>query len=147
LVKVCNLYTLLTKPSLIFHTAIGNQQLNCSAVEFVTLNPPSGSTCASYMQDYISMAGGYLANPEATTGCQFCSSRTTDEFLGRSFNIYYKNHWWQFGVFCSYIIFNVSTSFFLMDVSAEPTVAWSDCSHIRIDVALPHSYGQLAGSY
>jgi len=43
------------------------------------------------MGPYMSRAGGYLANPDAATVCQFCSFRTTDEFLDLS--IKYSNRW------------------------------------------------------
>ena len=56
--------------------AIGKQEVNCAAVEFVTITPPSGMTCAGYMDSYISAAGGYLSNPDATSACQFCSVRS-----------------------------------------------------------------------
>lgn len=62
------------------------------------------------MQSYISRAGGYLTNPDATAGCQFCSSRTTDQFLGPSFNIEYSHHWRNFGFMVAFIMFNVSLS-------------------------------------
>lgn len=88
--------------------AVGHSNITCSSVEYVTLNPPSGATCGSYMQKYISVVGGYLENSGATSDCNFCSTRTTDEFLVRNFNIEYSSHWWHLGVFCAYILFNVS---------------------------------------
>jgi hypothetical protein len=96
-------------------TAVGHHQINCSPVEFVLLNPPSGTTCGDYMKTYISYAGGYLANSAASSKCQFCSTRTTDEFLGNNFNIRYSEHWWHLGLFAIYIIFNVSLSHLVSD--------------------------------
>ena len=55
----------------------------------------------------MSRAGGYLTNPDATTACQFCSFRTTDEFLDLSFNIKYSNRWRDVGIFIAFIAFNV----------------------------------------
>jgi ATP-binding cassette subfamily G (WHITE) protein 2 (SNQ2) len=74
----------------------------------VTVNPPSGRSCGDYMQAYISASGGYLLNPDESSNCQFCSTRTTDQFLGGNFNIRYANHWRDFGIFCAFIVFNVS---------------------------------------
>ena len=88
--------------------AIGHQLINCSDKELVTLEPPTGQTCGEFMARYISSRGGYLTNPDASTTCHFCSSRTTDEWMGPTFNIFYQNHWRDFGLFCVYIIFNVS---------------------------------------
>ena len=86
---------------------MGQQQINCSPVEFVTITPPSGQTCSQYMDRYISSSGGYLTNPDATSSCQFCGVRTTDELLGANFNIFYRHHWRNFGFMIAYIIFNV----------------------------------------
>ncbi|PPQ86500.1 hypothetical protein CVT25_008244 [Psilocybe cyanescens] len=87
--------------------ALGRQEINCSPVEFVKVNPPSGQTCEAFMTRYISAAGGYLANPEATSACEFCSMRTTDQFLGAAFNIFYENHWRDFGIFIAFSLFNI----------------------------------------
>jgi ABC-type multidrug transport system permease subunit len=87
---------------------IGRQPINCADKELVTLEPPSGQTCGGYMAQYITNRGGYLTNSDATSHCRFCSSRTTDQWMGPSFNIFYDHHWRDFGFFCAYIIFNVS---------------------------------------
>ncbi|KAF8329222.1 pleiotropic drug resistance ABC transporter [Amanita rubescens] len=91
--------------------AIGHQEVNCSSVEFVTINPPSGLTCRQYMDRYISFAGGYLANPNAASSCQFCSIRTTDQFLATNFNIFYSHHWRNFGFMIAYVAFNICCIF------------------------------------
>ncbi|KAF5378810.1 hypothetical protein D9615_006999 [Tricholomella constricta] len=51
--------------------ALGRHPIVCSPVELVTLNPPSGQTCQTYLQTYINNAGGYLTNPSATSDCEF----------------------------------------------------------------------------
>ncbi|PPQ81326.1 hypothetical protein CVT25_015082 [Psilocybe cyanescens] len=93
--------------------AIGHQDINCSPIEFVRVDPPSGQTCGAFMAPYISAAGGYLANPDATSACEFCSMRTTDQFLGTAFNIFYKNHWRDFGIFIAFSLFNISLIYVL----------------------------------
>lgn len=94
----------------IVKSAIGKNNITCKQIELVTLEPPLGQSCGNYMQSYIVRAGGYLTNPDATAGCQFCSSRTTDQFLGPSFNIEYSHHWRNFGFMVAFIMFNVSLS-------------------------------------
>lgn len=91
-----------------FPAAIGRQRIQCSDMELVTIEPPAGLSCASFMARFISDSGGYLENPDASSACRFCSARTTDEWMGSSFNIFYKNHWRDFGLFWAYIVFNVS---------------------------------------
>ncbi|KAF8624553.1 hypothetical protein AX15_005817 [Amanita polypyramis BW_CC] len=93
--------------------AIGHKLVSCSPVEFVTLNPPSGLTCAQYMDPFIASAGGYLANPSATDACRFCSVRSTDDFLANSFNIFYRHHWRNFGFMMAFISFNICSIFLL----------------------------------
>ncbi|KAJ7170941.1 pleiotropic drug resistance ABC transporter [Mycena crocata] len=87
--------------------ALGKHPITCSAVELVTMDPPSGQTCVEYMGPYISSAGGYLINENATSACQFCSTATTDQFLEASFNIFYSNHWRDAGLMFAYIGFNI----------------------------------------
>ncbi|KAF5329467.1 hypothetical protein D9619_009293 [Psilocybe cf. subviscida] len=94
--------------------AIGRQEVNCSSVEFVTINPPSGQTCAQYMGPYIARTGGYLANPESLAECAFCSIRSTDQFLGNNFNILYEHHWRNLGIFFAFIVFNIFLFFSCM---------------------------------
>lgn len=88
--------------------AVGRQEINCAQTELVMVQPPSGQTCSQYLQAYIDQAGGYLTNPDASSGCEFCSSRTTDEFLQSSFNIFYEHHWRNLGIVAAFCVFNVS---------------------------------------
>ena len=88
-------------------TALGHQTIRCSDVELVQLNPPSGMSCAQYLNPFISTAGGYLINPDATTACSFCSMSTADQFLASGFNIFYDHAWRNFGLMFAYIVFNV----------------------------------------
>ncbi|KZT66729.1 hypothetical protein DAEQUDRAFT_714433 [Daedalea quercina L-15889] len=92
--------------------ALGHSDIICSSTELVTIEPPSGQTCGQYMSNFIQTSGGYLTNEDATSACQYCAYRTTDAFLGASFNIYYSHHWRDFGIFCVYIAFNIGCIFF-----------------------------------
>ena len=71
--------------------------------------PPSGQTCGQYLNSFISTVGGYTTNPDATDVCNYCSARTTDQFLGGSFNIFYSERWRNFGLMWAYLAFNVSS--------------------------------------
>ncbi|RDB26885.1 Brefeldin A resistance protein [Hypsizygus marmoreus] len=88
--------------------AIGHQTLECSPIEFVSLNPPPGQTCGEYMQPYIRGAGGYLTNPDDTTSCNFCSVLESDTFLAASFNIFYSHRWRNIGFLLVFTIFNIA---------------------------------------
>ena len=118
--KVCPSFLISIELKLKFGSpfiAIGRLPINCSPIEFSTLNPPSGMTCEEYMNPYIASAGGYLTNPTASTACQFCSVRTTDEFMKNTFNIYYDHHWRNLGIFIAFIFFNVRLKPFLFSCS------------------------------
>ncbi|KAH0589276.1 hypothetical protein H2248_005039 [Termitomyces sp. 'cryptogamus'] len=104
-------YTYLTEGLL--GQAIGHQELQCSAVEFVQLNPPSGKTCAQYMNNFIVLAGGYLTNPDATSDCSFCSVRSSDQFLASTYNIFYSHRWRNIGIMCAFIAFNIFCTYLL----------------------------------
>ncbi|KDQ32534.1 hypothetical protein PLEOSDRAFT_153783 [Pleurotus ostreatus PC15] len=91
--------------------AIGHQDMVCSEKEIAIVNPPSGNTCAQYFQSYITNNGGYLNNPDAASACQFCSTRTTDEYLERTFNIQYSHRWRDVGIFCAFIVFNTIAAY------------------------------------
>ena len=58
------------------------------------------------MADYISGAGGYLLDPQATQNCQYCQLQSTDVFLA-SFNMSYSHAWRNFGILIAYCAFNV----------------------------------------
>jgi len=85
---------------------IANAQVVCSPNELLRFEPPSGSTCAAYMQTWIATAGGYLDNPEATTNCGFCAISSTNTFLA-AVSSDYSHRWRNFGILFGYIIFNV----------------------------------------
>lgn len=87
--------------------ALGKSRIECSEVEYATVDPYQGQKCGEFFESYISMAGGYVKNEEATSGCQFCSTRTADEFLGNNFNIMYSHHWRNLGIYFAFILFNV----------------------------------------
>ncbi|KAJ7471522.1 pleiotropic drug resistance ABC transporter [Mycena galericulata] len=84
--------------------ALGGRSITCSSVELVTMTPLSGQTCGEYLAKYISSAGGYVANPNATSGCQFCS---TAYHRPANFNIFYSHHWRDVGLMFAYIFANI----------------------------------------
>jgi ATP-binding cassette, subfamily G (WHITE), member 2, PDR len=95
-------------------TGVGISGTNvvCAPQEFVTFEPPSGATCQSYAQTFIDTSGGYLANPNATTACDFCTFSTTDSYLAQ-YDIHYDQRWRNYGLIWSYILFNIAAAVFL----------------------------------
>lgn len=87
-------------------TAVANTNVVCADIEYVSFQPQNGATCGAYMQPYISVAGGYLQNPDATSNCSFCPIKDTNVFLS-AFEIKYSNRWRDWGLIWVYIIVNV----------------------------------------
>lgn len=77
-------------------------------MEYVPVVPPTGMNCLQYLRPYIENAGGYIWDANARDVCRYCPMRNTDQFLGPLFNIYYENHWRDFGLLLVFIAFNVS---------------------------------------
>ncbi|TFK52853.1 hypothetical protein OE88DRAFT_1627317 [Heliocybe sulcata] len=111
--------------------AIGKSEVQCSDVEYVTLTPPSGRTCGQYLQNYISTAGGYLTNPDATSECQYCSIQNTDQFLESSFNIQYAHRWRDLGLLFIYVAFNIACIYAFMYLFRIPKSSGSGFSWLK----------------
>ncbi|KAG6850300.1 hypothetical protein H0H93_015242 [Arthromyces matolae] len=88
--------------------AIGQQPVQCSPLELVTINPPSGLTCGQYLDNFIAFAGGYITDANATSSCHYCSASTTDATLATAFNIFYSHRWRDVGFLFAFVVFNVS---------------------------------------
>jgi ABC-type multidrug transport system permease subunit len=71
------------------------------------------------MKSYISFAGGYLSDPDATTGCQFCPVADTNVFLA-SVSASYSHRWRNFGILWIYVIFNIVAALFLYWLARVP---------------------------
>lgn len=82
--------------SAMLSTAVANTSVVCAENEFLRFNPVNGSTCAEYMQTYMSIAKGYLEDPQATSDCMYCQMKDTNDFLA-SVKSYYEDRWMNFG--------------------------------------------------
>ena len=71
------------------------------------------------MSDYISFAGGYVNNPEATQDCQFCYASDTNVYL-TGVSSSYANRWRDFGIMWAFVIFNVMAALFLYWLARVP---------------------------
>ena len=47
--------------------------IRCEASEFVTFQPPNQQTCAQWAGEFLSRSTGYLANPDASVDCSYCT--------------------------------------------------------------------------
>ncbi|KAF5670566.1 ATP-binding protein subfamily G (WHITE) member PDR [Fusarium heterosporum] len=100
-------------------TGVANTDVVCASNELVPIQPPSGSTCAEYMGDYIKSVGGYFVDPNATDTCQFCTIDKTNTYLA-SVNIDYADRWRNFGLLWIYIFFNIAAALFIYWLARMP---------------------------
>ncbi|KAK8188116.1 putative ABC transporter [Phyllosticta capitalensis] len=115
--------------SAILSTAVAGASVRCAANEFLVLQPadlsipaPASSslppaatnatTCQEYLAPYMSVAGGYVDNRDATADCRFCPLADTDAFLA-GISARYADAWRNFGILWAYVVFNVCGAFFL----------------------------------
>jgi ABC-type multidrug transport system permease subunit/ABC-type multidrug transport system ATPase subunit len=93
-------------------TAVANTDVVCAKNEYLPIIPPDNSTCGEYLDLWINGAngspgaGGYLLNPDATTNCELCPLRSTNQFLA-GVRANYDDRWRNFGLLWVYVFANV----------------------------------------
>ncbi|KAJ7695504.1 hypothetical protein B0H17DRAFT_1056061 [Mycena rosella] len=100
-------------------TGVANTEVHCSSIELLNVDPTAGKTCGDYFAAYMSFAGGSVVNPDATSGCQFCSVAETNVFLA-GINIFYEQRWRNFGILWVFIFFNVGGVMFFYWLGRVP---------------------------
>ncbi|KAK6873118.1 Multidrug resistance protein CDR2, partial [Candida tropicalis] len=112
----CNPFTYMIQG--VLSTGLARNKVVCAARELVSLQPPKGQTCSSFLDPYISVAGGYyLPNNDGT--CSFCSVDNTDMFLHR-IHALYSERWRNFGLFITFIVINVVLTVFFYWLARVP---------------------------
>lgn len=56
-------------------------EVRCSPEETAVFDVPQGQTCLDYAGAFAESAGGYLLNPNATEGCQYCVYQNANQYL------------------------------------------------------------------
>jgi ATP-binding cassette, subfamily G (WHITE), member 2, PDR len=59
------------------------------------------------MAPFLETAPGHLNNPDATTGCEYCTLSVADQFLAGS-NISWDDRWRNYGIMWGYIVFSIA---------------------------------------
>ncbi|KAF9585985.1 hypothetical protein BGW38_010677 [Lunasporangiospora selenospora] len=81
-------------------------EVRCKGDEFSIFNAPPGQTCGDYAAAFMTRATGYINNPSATSGCEYCVySKGQDFYHGLSMD--FANRWRDFGIIWIYIVFNI----------------------------------------
>ncbi|ODQ80831.1 hypothetical protein BABINDRAFT_161036 [Babjeviella inositovora NRRL Y-12698] len=113
----CNPFTYLIQSML--SNGLANSSVTCSSEELLKFVPAAGKTCGEYMQSYISSFGGYLVDETATGVCEFCTTATTNDFLG-SVNARYSERGRNIGILICFIVINIIGTFLLYWAARVP---------------------------
>ena len=98
--------------SALVSTGLAGARVTCASNEIVKFDPADGQNCSSYLQEYISTAGGSLINPRATEQCQFCPFSYTDHLLA-TLGIYFDHRWRDYAITIVYSVVNAAGALFL----------------------------------
>lgn len=88
----------------------------CRDVEFNTFPIPSGETCGSYAENFMSLAPGYLRNLTATDSCDYCAFSVGDEFYA-PLGLSYDNRWRDMGIFLAFVGSNLVILFLAVSLT------------------------------
>ncbi|KAI9319047.1 ABC-2 type transporter-domain-containing protein [Dichotomocladium elegans] len=79
----------------------------CESRDFTTLNPPPGQTCGQYMANFFAYGGtGYIANPDDTSGCRYCTYSSGKEYYTMTFQWDASHRWRNLGIIIAFFAFN-----------------------------------------
>lgn len=87
--------------------------VQCSEQETAKFDTPNGETCQAYAGAYAASAGGYVMNPDATSGCQYCTYSSGNDYLA-SLNISASDKWRDFGIFLVFVCTNWMLVYFFI---------------------------------
>lgn len=94
---------------------LANTPLNCASIDLLHIPLPSRngtySSCGSYLQEYISTAGGRILNTEATDECVLCAVTDTNLTL-ETMGIDVETRWHDLGFLAVYVLVNIAGVFF-----------------------------------
>jgi ABC-type multidrug transport system permease subunit len=89
--------------------------VSCSAVEMLRIDLPggladAGTTCGAYLEPYIGIVGGYVVDPGAVGGCEYCPVSETNVIL-KAFGMRLDGPWRNVGYMVVYVVFNILAAF------------------------------------
>ncbi|KAL6410855.1 atpase [Ilyonectria robusta] len=92
---------------------LNNAPVRCDPQETAKFDAPPNQTCKDYAGEFAQSAGGYLLNPDATSGCQYCPYSNGNQFL-KTLNIEADEKWRDFGIFLAFCISNWMLVYFFI---------------------------------
>jgi ABC-type multidrug transport system permease subunit len=97
----------------VLSATLHNIPVQCQVSETAIFDVPPGQTCSSYAGAFAQASPGYLLNPEATSGCQYCPFSVGDDYLA-TINIKASDKWRDFGIFLAFCISNWALVYFFV---------------------------------
>ncbi|PKS10106.1 hypothetical protein jhhlp_001856 [Lomentospora prolificans] len=102
---------------------VWGSDITCDEHELALFDPPNGTTCGSYLGDYLQGAGSAanLLNPEARADCKVCSySRGQDYLRTLNLNEYYYG-WRNAGIVVIFSLSSYALVYGLMKLRTKTT--------------------------
>lgn len=90
-------------------------EVRCRDKEFYQFEPPQNMTCGEYANGWVSKAIGYINNPDAKEGCQYCAFKVGDEFY-TSLSWSFDHRWRNLGILLGFLAFNVVFTVFMIRI-------------------------------
>ncbi|KAJ5016581.1 Brefeldin A resistance protein [Colletotrichum sp. SAR 10_99] len=89
--------------------------VQCASAEFARFNPPPGSTCGEYANNFVTQVAGtgYLENPNATSNCGYCPYNNGGEYM-RTLNVFLTDKWPSFGILIAFAVANWALVYFFV---------------------------------
>ncbi|ESK91360.1 multidrug resistance protein cdr1 [Moniliophthora roreri MCA 2997] len=84
-------------------TGLAHAEATCSQIEISRFDPPSGLTCGQFLGPLEQFAS--VLNPDATSQCEFCPIKSTDQFLDL-IQMSFDHRWRNLGIVFVFIVFN-----------------------------------------
>jgi ABC-type multidrug transport system permease subunit len=86
-------------------TELDGLEVRCIARELVSFIPPSGQTCQQWAGEFVTAAGGYLVDGNATDICDYCQYAVGNQFF-EPLQIFYDDRWRDWGILLAFVISN-----------------------------------------
>ncbi|KFH46163.1 Brefeldin A resistance protein-like protein [Hapsidospora chrysogenum ATCC 11550] len=87
--------------------------VRCAPHETAVFDAPPSQTCQDYAGVFADMSGGFLVNPDATSGCEYCPISSGNQYLA-TLNIETSQKWRNFGIFLAFCVSNWMLVYFFV---------------------------------
>ncbi|KAI8140088.1 ABC-2 type transporter-domain-containing protein [Fennellomyces sp. T-0311] len=82
--------------------------VECNDRDMIQFDIPSTQTCGEYMANYFALGGtGYVADPNATETCDYCTYKSGEEFYTMNYNWSASHKYRNLGIMIAFSVFNI----------------------------------------